>query len=58
MKSIVEILGTEKKKGFTITHALLSDGTEASGVGEFKVGDHVMYWFEEKYNKIKMKRKA
>jgi len=56
MHRIVRILGTERRGDHTITFAILDDGTEASGVGDFEVGQAVMHWYDEQYNKIKMKR--
>lgn len=51
---IVQIIGVDKKKNYTRTYALLSDGTEAQGYGEFSVGDKVIYFFHDKWNTIKM----
>ena len=59
MKRIIKIEGvtehTKDNKRYSITHAILEDGTEASGYGtEFEIGDSVEYWWEERYNKVKM----
>ena len=58
-KKIIRIDGVVKKikddKEYSITHAVLETGEEVSGWGsDFKVGDVVEYWWEERYNKVKM----
>ena len=60
MQKIIKILYVEKRKrkdaeDYTITHALLETGEVVSGYGtEFEIGDSVEYWWEERYNKVKM----
>lgn len=60
MRQIIAIQGVLKKqtaqgKKYTVTLALLDDGTEASGYGgDYKIGDKVKVFFDEKYNLIKM----
>lgn len=39
---------------YTLSTVVLDDGSEATGVGEFKVGEEVRSWFDEKYNRIKI----
>jgi len=34
----------------------LSDGTIATGYGDFNVGEIVQAWFDEQYNRIKIRR--
>lgn len=62
MRTIISIEYVDvRKKGdreYTLTYAILDDGTEARGFGEFKVGDKVECFFEEKYNHTKMQKGA
>jgi len=51
---IVQIIGVDKKENYTRTYALLDDGTEASGYGEFKENDRVIYFHHEQWDMIKM----
>ncbi len=60
MAKIVEIVGVElKKKGddnYSITHVILDDGEEATGFGEFKVGERVQRFYDDRYDKVKIKK--
>ena len=55
MRTIITILGIEKHPKYSITHAVVDDGTACKGFGkDFKVGDKVMVFFDEKWGQIKM----
>ena len=62
MRTIIDIEYIDEKidkngKAYFLTTALLDDGTEAVGWGEgFARGDKVEVWFEERYNRINMRR--
>lgn len=60
MATINKIVGVEIKKKdnktFSITHVILDDGEEATGYGEFEVGEKVQRFFDERYGKIKVKK--
>lgn len=56
-KTVIAIVHVEDRGEYQITHVLLDDGTEASGYGaDFKMGDKVGVFFDERYNKIKVKK--
>ena len=53
---IKTILGVAKKAHTTITTALFNDGGEelvATGVGEYKEGEMVHLFHDDKYNRLK-----
>lgn len=63
MREIQQILYVEEKvnkrthKPYHKTTALLDDGTEAKGFGnDYRVGDMVMTFYEDKWDEIKMIR--
>lgn len=56
MRTIIRIVGVEKHKGYSLTHVVTDDGTEATGYGtDFKVGDKVELFFHAKWNRIKIR---
>ena len=58
MRKIIKVKVRKMKskdgKDYLLSTATLDDGSEATGVGEFKEGEIVRSWFDEKYNKIKI----
>lgn len=59
MRQITKILHIEKwvkdGKEYTRTHAILDNDEEARGFGEFKVGDEVEAFFNDKWDYYQMK---
>jgi hypothetical protein len=61
VRTIEKILSVDKRtdtkgKDYFITTAIV-DGDECEGYGkDFKVGDKVMAFFDERYNKAKMQK--
>lgn len=61
MKTVIKILSKVKResaegKEYTLTTVLLNDGMEVDTVQEIKVGDQVQVWFDDKWNKAKLKK--
>ncbi len=61
LRTIKEIVSVEKRlkkeEPYYITTAILSDGEEVTGYGkDFQVGDHVQAFFDDKYDKAKMRK--
>lgn len=58
MRTIIAITGAEEKRKddriYYRTHAILDDGEECIGFGEFKVGEEVQVFLHK--NVIKMRR--
>lgn len=58
MHRIIEIVGIEKHDKFSRTHAILDDGSETIGYGvNFKVGDEVESFWDERWSVYKMRQK-
>lgn len=60
-KTVIEILSKVKResaegKDYTLTTVLLNDGMEVDTVQEIEVGDQVQVWFDDKWNKAKLKK--
>jgi hypothetical protein len=60
-KRIIKILGREKKvskagKDYVLTTLLIEDGTEVTTIDGFDEGDLVYLWYDEQYQRIKVKR--
>lgn len=43
-------------KEYTMYHVLLADGTEATSLTKFKVGDWVQPWYDHEWQTTKLKR--
>lgn len=60
MRRIIEVIGVETKlkddKPYQVTHVVLDDGEEATGYGEYRVGDLVERFYDPRYDRIKIKR--
>jgi len=60
MSLVAKVLTVEKRKSkkgkgvYYISTVQLEDGSEASGIGLYNVGEHVKSWFDEQYNKSKI----
>jgi len=58
MHRIIKIVGIEKHDKFSRTHAILDDGSEVIGYGQdFKVGDEVESFWDERWSVYKMRKK-
>lgn len=60
-KTVIDILSKvtkESKEGkeYTLTTVLLNDGMEVDTVQEIKIGDDVQIWYDEKWDKVKLKK--
>jgi hypothetical protein len=51
---VIEVIGVDKKDNYIRTYVLLSDGTEAQGYGKFSVGDEVIYFYDQRWDVIKV----
>jgi len=61
MKTVIEILSKVKReskegKEYTLTTVLLNDGMEVDTVQEIEVGDQVQIWYDDEWNKTKLKK--
>lgn len=61
MKTVIEILSRVKResaegKEYTLTTVLLNDGMEVDTVQEIEVGDQVQVWFDDQWNKAKLRK--
>lgn len=62
MSTIKSIVLVENKGNYRLTHAVMTDGTEATAYSKpndplYKIGDIVSVFYDQKWNKIKFERK-
>lgn len=60
MPQIKKVISVEKRKSktgrgvFYISKVMLGDGSEASGIGLYNVGEEVKSWFDHEWGKSKV----
>jgi hypothetical protein len=61
MRTVIELIGEQQrlsrdKKPYTLYLYRLDSGEEVESVQEFTIGERVTVWFDEQYNKSKLRR--
>ena len=62
MRTITRLVRKENKvsaddKEYTFYLYQLDDGSEVGSLQEFKVGEEVSVWFDDRYNRSKLRKK-
>jgi hypothetical protein len=61
MRTVIELIGeqpriSKDKKSYTLYLYRLDDGSEVESVQEFEIGEKVTVWYDDKYDKTKLRR--